>query len=88
MSKTVLESLLADKEVMADLGRIGTVPRGALGLRDAPQVEAFRDAARRMGGAGALEAAGTFESVRAGGLEAIVLAVGRQSLIVRDNSFG
>jgi endonuclease G len=87
VSKTALESLLADKAVMADIERLGMVPRGALGLRTAPPVEAVRDTARRMASAGRLESAGTFEGVRAGGLEAIVLAVGRPSLIVQDNSF-
>jgi hypothetical protein len=67
VSKTALESLLADKAVMADIERLRMLPRGALSLRTAPPVCAVRDTARRMANAGGLESTDTFEGVRTGG---------------------
>ena len=88
MGKTPLESLLADKAVMAELESLDVLPPTTLRLRTVPSVESLRETARRLEQPGGLEAAGGLEVARGGaGLEAIVLAFGRPTLLVQDNVF-
>lgn len=88
MGKTPLESLLADKAVMAELETLDVVPPTTLQLRATPSAESLRETARRLDRPGGLEAAGGLDVVRGGaGLEAIVLAFGRPTLLVQDNVF-
>lgn len=58
MGKTPLESLLADKAVMAELESLETLPPTTLRLRVTPSAESLREAARRLDKLSELEAAG------------------------------
>jgi endonuclease G len=88
MDRTPLESLLADKAVMAELASLEVVPPTTLRLRAVPSAESLRETARRLERPGGLEAAGGSDAVRGGaGIEAIVLAFGRPTLLVQDGVF-
>jgi len=88
MDRTPLESLLADKAVMAELASLETVPPTTLRLRASPSAESLRETARRLDRPGGIEAAGGPDVVRGGaGVEAIVLAFGRPTLLVQDGVF-
>lgn len=88
MGRTPLESLLADRAVMAELESLDAVPPTTLRLRVMPSAESLRETARRLVRPGGVESAGGLEAARGGaGLEAIVLAFGRPTLLVQDNVF-
>ena len=88
MGKSPFESLLADKAVMAELGSLESLPLTTLRLRTLPSPESLRETVQRLERPGGLEAGSGFAAARGGaGLEAIVLAFGRPTLLVQDNIF-
>lgn len=88
MGMSPFESLLADTAVMAELGSLGSLPATTLRLRATPSVESLRETAHRLEQPGGLESFGEISRRPDGaGLEAIVLAFGRPTLLVQDNVF-
>lgn len=86
---TPFESLLRDTAVMAELQRLEGIPPTTLPLPVTPSTEGLRETARGLSRPGGLEALSPGRALGAptSGLEAIVLAFGRPTLLVQDHTF-
>lgn len=84
---TPFESLLMDRPVMAELEALRRVPPTTLPLRVTPSAESIRETARSLARPGAAEAARPPVGGPPAGMEAIVLAFGRPTLLIQDHTF-
>ena len=86
MSKSPMESLLNDKMIMANLKTLDHIPSTTLRLRSVPPLEDLHATINHIENSQGLEGAGPMVA-EGTGLEAIVLAFGRPTLLIQDNTF-